>query len=423
MRRKVKTSAVILSAALAFSFVCGCGGEAAAPVTESVETDDPGEGLGDMITDEDQLAETDEEPAVNELALKGPSYTGLSNLYTLNNEDGTYIYEDMTEDGLTVIRNMCSHNSQRDGQDPDAYAENYVCALVDETDSAKIIDSADDETLSESLTYPTYRIHWESGSNEDSRQNVGVVVLTDNITFYYGYGCPVDYYEDNANFYESELYSIELIDLADLEVAPAGDAEDTEETGDSDNAYGALYLDKINELKNGELADQFALEYIDKDEIPELIASDSAGSFDHVNAFIFTIHNGEVVELASVIAGVDGGSLDFAKEMGLIHVSGSAAGMRDVFSEIKDGKLEEVFTAEASSMDENAKYSINGSNVKEEEYYEQINGFLEGYNPLIRIDYEGLYEVNYKYEDGYGYFEQGDADPYSSFDEITKDLK
>ncbi len=422
MRRKVKTSAVILSAALAFSFVCGCGGEAAAPVTESVETDDPGEGLGDMITDEDQLAETDEEPAVNELALKGPSYTGLSNLYTLNNEDGTYIYEDMTEDGLTVIRNMCSHNSQRDGQDPDAYAENYVCAVVDETDSAKIIDSADDKTLSSSLTYPAYRIHWESGSNEDTRQNVGVVVLTDNFTFYYGYGCPIDYYEENEEFYESELDSIELIDLADMEAAPAG-YEAAEESADSDNAYGALYLDKINELNKGGFADQFALADIDEDDIPELIASDSEGSFDHENAFIFTVYNGEAVELASVIAGVDGGSLDYAQGANLIHISGAVEGMRDVFSKIQDGKLSEVFAAEASGMDENAKYSVNGSNVKEDEYYEKIDEFVKDYNPMTRIAYDGLYETNYKYEDGYGYFEQGSADSYSSLDEITKDLK
>ena len=42
---------------------------------------------------------------------------------------------------------------------------------------------------------------------------------------------------------------------------------------------------------------------------------------------------------------------------------------------------------------------------------------------MTRIAYDGLYETNYKYEDGYGYFEQGSADSYSSLDEITKDLK
>ena len=54
---------------------------------------------------------------------------------------------------------------------------------------------------------------------------------------------------------------------------------------------------------------------------------------------------------------------------------------------------------------------------------EKIDEFVKDYNPMTRIAYDGLYETNYKYEDGYGYFEQGSADSYSSLDEITKDLK
>ena len=128
-----------------------------------------------------------------------------------------------------------------------------------------------------------------------------------------------------------------------------------------DNAYKAAYLDKINELKSEGLADQFALVNIDGDDIPELIASDSEGSFDHENAFIFTIDNDSAVQLAGVITGVDGGSLDYAEGANLIHISGAAAGTRDVFSKINDGNLEEVFRAEATSMDEDAEYSINKS--------------------------------------------------------------
>ena len=279
MIRKVKTGAVILSFALAFSGMCGCGGNATAPVEETVQEDAPEDGKGDLITDEDQFAGTDEEPAVDEI----------------------------TE--------------------------------------------------------------------------------------------------------------------ADTEPADEDDVETAEETGDSDNAYGALYLDKVNELKSEGLADQFALAEIDEDDIPELIASDSEGSFEHENAFIFTIVNDEVVELASVIAGVDGGNLDYAQGANLIHISGSAAGMRDVFSQIKDGRLEEVFTAEASSMDENAKYSVNGSNVKEDEYYGMIDEFVKDYNPMTRIAYDGLYEVNYKYDGGYGGFEQGGSQKYSPVEEITMELK
>lgn len=188
-------------------------------------------------------------------------------------------------------------------------------------------------------------------------------------------------------------------------------AEDASTSEEESDEYGA-YLDKVNELKADGLADQFTLVNIDEDDIPELVASDSNGSFDHENAFIFTIHNDEVVQLAAVIAGVDGGNLDYAEGKNLIHVSGAAGGMREVFSKITDGKLEEVFTAEATWMDENAEYSVNGSSVKEDEYYKQINEFLGSYNPMTRIAYDGLYEVTYKYDNGYGGFEQGSAEKY-----------
>ena len=280
MRKKVKTGAAILSLVLAFPFLYGCSSEAAAPVEEIVETDDPGEGLGDLIADEDLSTENDEEPVVNETAE------------------------------------------------------------------------------------------------------------------------------------------------AETETEPAGEGDNGagKENVETDNAYGAIYLDKVTELKSGGLADQFALVNINEDDIPELIASDSEGSFEHKNAYIFTIDNDEAVELASVIAGVDGGSLDYAGGANLIHISGAAEGMRDVFSQIKDGRLEEVFTAEVSGLDGNPKYSVNGSNVKEDEYYGMIDEFIKDCNPMTRIAYDGLYEINYKYDGGYGGFEQGGSEKYSTFDEIREEL-
>lgn len=139
MIRKFKATAVVLSAAMVFSGMIGCGGEASAPapVEETVDMDDADEGSGDAI--EDETASEEEEAVMNVLAIKGPSYTGLSNLKNENNEDGSYFYEDMTEDGITIITNMCARNSQRDGQDPDAYVENFVCAMID--NDAKITES------------------------------------------------------------------------------------------------------------------------------------------------------------------------------------------------------------------------------------------------------------------------------------------
>ena len=208
----------------------------------------------------------------------------------------------------------------------------------------------------------------------------------------------------------------EYTDLGeDLETTEADFFEEettvADDAGEDNVDYGE-YTDKVNELMSEGLADQFVLVKIDEDDSPELVASDSTGSFDHENAFIFTVKNGEVVELASVIAGVDGAHLDCAEGKNLIHVSGAVAGMRDVFSRITDGELEEVFTAEASSMDENANYSVNGSSVKENEYYEQINEFVKSYGSMKRIEYDGLYEISYSYSDGYGGFEVGSSESY-----------
>ena len=199
------------------------------------------------------------------------------------------------------------------------------------------------------------------------------------------------------------------------EESDSTEAETENTSGEEDDGGYGPYLDKMNELKSEGLADQFTLAYINDNgsDIPELIASDSKGSFDHENAFIFTVKDGQVVEVASVIAGVDGASLDYAIGANLIHTSGAAAGMRDVFSRIENGKPEEVLVAEVSDMDENPKYTINGSSVKEEEYYKQLSEFMEPYNPLVRIAPDGLYEVNYTLNDGYGAFEQGSPEKYS----------
>ena len=38
---------------------------------------------------------------------------------------------------------------------------------------------------------------------------------------------------------------------------------------------------------------------------------------------------------------------------------------------------------------------------------------------MVRIAYDGLYEVEYKYDNGYGGFEQGSSESYTPASEIT----
>ena len=61
MKRKIKTTVIVLCAALAFSVICGCGEE-----KQNVSVDQPvqeeEDGKGDLITDENQFADSKWEP-------------------------------------------------------------------------------------------------------------------------------------------------------------------------------------------------------------------------------------------------------------------------------------------------------------------------------------------------------------------------
>ncbi|MBQ9550782.1 MAG: hypothetical protein IJU87_08215 [Lachnospiraceae bacterium] len=424
--------ALLLSILLIIPVLTGCGKSSAA-----ADAGDPNEGRGDLITEEPQSEETkekepeegsEEQPeeekpadgagAENTLVIKGATYTGLSNLRNDNNEDGTYFYEDMTEDSMTLITNMCAPASSGEDRDPAAYAESFVSAEVDS--DALVTETKEDTKLSAAFSYPVYRVSWTSGSNEDTKQAEGVVVLTDSFTFYYGFRCPIDEYDSNAAFYEGELDGLELMDFGEAASDTASD------TGEGGGAYEALYLGKVNELSSEGLADRFGLYHIDNDDIPELIAADSNGSFDHDNAFIFSVFDGKVVQLAGGISGVDGTSISFSEKKNLIRETSGMAGATEIFSEIKDGALSEVFKAEMintlqTDEDDNEifSYSVNGKETDEAAYYKELAGFVADYDPMMRVDFDGLKVITYKSGDGSGYFEETETEAYQSLEEIT----
>ena len=218
----------ILITTITGTMLCACGGSVEkenGAATGTVTNEDQGadaatdaaaeavtDAAAEAVTDAAADAATDvSDSGRNTLVIKAPGYTGLTNIRKDDNADGTYFYEDMTEDGITIITNMSYPNSQRDGQAMDAYAENIVCAQVD--NDAVIKETVEDADLTAKLTYPVYKISWESGSNEDTKQAVGVVVLTDGYTYYFGYKCPIDYFEENADFYNGELQSIDFIEF------------------------------------------------------------------------------------------------------------------------------------------------------------------------------------------------------------------
>ncbi len=212
IRNRVLISA--LTASMLASLLAGCAGTAdiaeliEPAVTEAIEEESE-------ISEEEQAAAAEAEiSSQNTLAIKAMGYTGLTNLINENNEDGSYYYEDMTEDGDTIITNMCAPATVP-GDDG---IETYVTAFVEEKvkEGCTVNEISSYEELSEPISYPAYKVSWEWGSNEDTRWGIGVVIPTDTFTYYYGYSCPADFYEDNEDFYNEELKGIELISLEDV---------------------------------------------------------------------------------------------------------------------------------------------------------------------------------------------------------------
>ncbi len=194
--------------------------------------------------------------------------------------------------------------------------------------------------------------------------------------------------------------------------------------------YAGLYLDEIEKLVSEGMADQFALVNIDEDDTPELVASDSAGSYDHDNAFIYTVSDDNLVLLAEALTGVDGTFLCFSEGKNLIRQSGSAAGASEEFFVISDGKLKEVFRAEMidtletdADDEEIYRYSVNGEEADLRSYTEAVAQFVKDYDPLVSIEYDGMKKITYKQEDDTGWFEQTETIAYSTKAEVTKQLK
>ena len=205
-----------------------------------------------------------------------------------------------------------------------------------------------------------------------------------------------------------------------------GDVIPEEESTD----YASLYLGEIEKLASEGLADQFVLVNIDEDDIPELIASDSTGSYEHENSFIYTVSDGNAVLLAKAMTGVDGVSLSFCEGKNLIREAGGLMGQTDTFSKIDNGKLSEVFKAEAlisPETDENGEeiytYSVNGKDVDKAAYLDEFTKFIEPYAPLVSIDYDGLNKIKYTSDQDAAWFEVTETGKYSTKDEITKQLE
>ena len=158
-----------------------------------------GDGRGDVIAQDDI-------PVLMGGALP---FTNMQKLLSENHDDGTYRYEDITEDGQLLVVNTAEQSCfVPDAQELDDYLT--ACALsLSDAGTYELLSTEEHEEYSKNLSYPVYIVTYTAGENEDTREWTVFVMDTDICTYLYGFCAPPDAAADMGETYQnifSQLY-------------------------------------------------------------------------------------------------------------------------------------------------------------------------------------------------------------------------
>ena len=170
------------------------------PIVELYAAD--GDGRGDVISQGDI-------PVLMDGALP---FTNMQNLLSENHEDGTYHYEDITEDGQLLVVNVAEQSCfVPDVQELDDYLT--ACALsLSDADIYELLSAEENEEYSKNVSYPVYIVTYTAGENEYTRKWSVFVMDTDICTYLYGFCASPDVMADMDETYQNIFSKLYLSD-------------------------------------------------------------------------------------------------------------------------------------------------------------------------------------------------------------------
>ncbi|MCR5108529.1 MAG: hypothetical protein K6B28_10235 [Lachnospiraceae bacterium] len=193
--------------------------------------------------------------------------------------------------------------------------------------------------------------------------------------------------------------------------------------GETQISYEQIYIDVISDLVSSEKADQFALIDIDGDDIKELAAVSSEGSWEKDQVFVYTVYDGEAVLLASDIApGMEGHQIAFYEGKNIIVISGAAAGERYQSCNIDEGELKPLRSAESNSISGDI-FRIEDKEVSEDEYYEGLKEILIPDEEMTILDTGSMKIRKAGYDNGYPEYTDVEERPYMTSEKIQEELE
>ena len=146
----------------------------------------------------------------NELVFMGGAmFTGMIPSVNENYDDGTYYYEDLTEDRMTKVVN-CSFASEITPAALDTEIERVLEGRGgDYIRDVRILEM--DDKSNGMVQNETRLVYWTCGENEDTCQCVGVICVSDAYSYLYFFSTQMDAYDAAAE--ETWLQILERIEL------------------------------------------------------------------------------------------------------------------------------------------------------------------------------------------------------------------
>ena len=208
----MKRIALLLAAALVFSLT-GCSG----PETADKTMDTEPAGTYEVIPPEDgrgdQIPASSDIVSIPVLVGGGLPFTSMENLMNENYEDGTYTYEDMTQDGTVLVVDM-AFPSLRTDETAEEYAEYAAqfAALDTGEGEPRDVTCFQDEDYTQNLSYPVYIVWYATGSGEDQREWMVYTVDTEDYTYLYAFGTIADEADEMQEVFYNICGNLELVD-------------------------------------------------------------------------------------------------------------------------------------------------------------------------------------------------------------------
>ena len=135
-------------------------------------------------------------------------FANVQSLQAETNEDGTYYYEDMAEDGLIKVVNTVQ---PRDFSAEDTEAYLIDCALaLGEADADRLVSVEVNEAYTQQMTFPVYVATYTTGENEDTREWTVFAMDTDLYTYLYGISVTMDAAEEMWDDFQDVFASLYL---------------------------------------------------------------------------------------------------------------------------------------------------------------------------------------------------------------------